>query len=49
MPGVFPCDRQIPVVTRLRLNECASLSEVKNIYVYGSVTGRRCHPVITLK
>jgi len=37
-PGVFPCDRQIPVVTRLRLNERASLSDVKNNYVYGSET-----------
>jgi multidrug efflux pump subunit AcrB len=29
-------DKQIPVVTKLRLDERASLSDVKNIYVYGS-------------
>lgn len=29
-------DKQIPVITRLRLNEKASLADVKNIYVYGS-------------
>ena len=46
---VFPCDRQIPVVNGLRLNECASLPDVKNVYDYGSETGRRYRPVITLK
>src|SRR5580704_6976335 len=42
MVGVFKeGDKNIPIVTRLRMDERAQLSDIKNLYVYSSQTNNR--------
>jgi multidrug efflux pump subunit AcrB len=40
---------QIPVLTRLRMNERARLSDIENLYVYSSQGRRRCRSARSLR